>query len=122
EQARLHLSFEQMEEFLRCSLNLSDYNKFINLRKSSSKWIHKIFRPVPGNEMEQDDIIDFGKIRSITFPQIFENPFSPISGSLKICNINVRFECMDGYTYIRTARIQMNPNPFKQQQFSFYLE
>jgi len=122
EQARLYLSFEQTEEFLRYSLNPDDYNKFINFKNSTSKWINKVFRPVPGSVIEQDNIINCQKFRSITFPQIFENPFSPISGSLKICNINVRFECTDGYTYIRTARIQMNSNPFKKPQFSFYLE
>ena len=122
EQARLYLSFEQMNEFLSYSLNLKDYNETIKVKASYSNWMNKIFRPVPGNESDKDEFIDCGKIKSIAFPQILENPFSPLGSSLKICNINVRFECSDGYTYIRTARILMNPNPFAKPQFSFYLE
>lgn len=122
EQARLFLSFEQMDEFLGFSLNVNDYNQIIKSKDSFSEWMYKIFRPVPGSELENDETIDCSKFYSIVFPQIFENPFSPLGDPLKICNINVRFVCIDGDTYIRTARIQMNPNPFKKPQFSFYLE
>jgi hypothetical protein len=122
EQARLYLSFKQIDEFLNYSLNLKNYNEIKKSEDSSFEWIDRVFRPVPGSESEEDYLKDCGKIHSIVFPQIFENPFSPIGDSLKICNINVRFECSDGYTYIRTARIQMNPNPFAKPQFSFYLE
>ncbi|MCK5154436.1 MAG: hypothetical protein KAQ93_08770 [Spirochaetales bacterium] len=122
EQARLYLSFEQLDEFLQFSLNLNDYNEIMNSKESFSNWLNKIFRPVPGSESDNDELIDCGKIHSILFPQIFETPFSPLGTSLKICNINVRFVCSNGNTYIRTARIQMNPNPFKKPQFSFYLE
>ncbi len=122
EQSRLYLSFKQMDEFLRYSLNVNDYNEIIKSKDSISEWIHRIFRPVPGSASDKDEFPDCGKIKSIAFPQILENPFSPFGDSLKICNINVRFECSDGYIYIRTARILMESNPFKKSQFSFYLE
>lgn len=122
EQSRLYLSFEQLDEFLHYSLNINDYNEIIKSNNSFPEWISRVFRPVPGREFEEDEFSKCGKFNSIAFPQIFENPFSPFGDSLKICNINVRFECSDGYTYIRTARIQMNPNPFAKPQFSIYLE
>lgn len=122
EQARLYLSFKQIDEFLSYSLNVNNYNEIIKSKDSSFDWIDKVFRPVPGSESEVDDLKDCGKIHSIVFPQIFENPFSPLGNSPKICNINVRIVCSDGYTYIRTARIRMNPNPFVKPQFSFYLD
>ncbi len=39
EQARLYLSFKQMNEFLSYSLNLIDYNKIIQSKDSYSDWI-----------------------------------------------------------------------------------
>jgi len=122
EQARLYLSFEQFEEFFRYSLNPNDYNEIIGSGSGFPKCMYKIFRPVPGSETEKDELGNCVKFHSIVFPKIFENPFSPLGNSPKICNINVRFVCSSGDTYIRTARIQMNPNPFKKPQFSFYLE
>ena len=111
-----------MDEFFRHSLTPDDYKVYINSEGSHLDWLQKIFRSVPGSNSEKDELEDCEKIRSILFPQIFENPYSPRDSTLRICNINVRFICSDGYSYIRTARIQMNPNPFRKPQFSFYLE
>lgn len=122
EQSRLFLSFEQMNDFFRYSLSPSDHKVYRNSGESYSDWLSKIFRSVPGSNSEKNELEACGKLRSIVFPQIFENPYSPGNKSLHICNINVRFVCSDGYSYIRTARIQMNPNPFRKPQFSFYLE
>ena len=122
EQSRLYLSFEQMDEFFRYSLSQKDHKDYRDSGQSFSDWLHRIFRPVPGSNSDKDELEDCGKFRSIVFPQIFENPYSPGNKTLHICNINVRFVCSDGYSFIRTARIQMNPNPFRKPQFSFYLE
>ena len=122
EQSGLYLSFEQTDDFFRHSLIPEDYRVYRNSGESYSDWLQKVFRPVPGSNSEKNELEDCGKIRSIVFPQILENPYSPGNKSLHICNINVRFVCSDGYSYIRTARIQMNPNPFRKPQFSFYLE
>ncbi len=122
EQSRLYLSFEQMDEFFRYSLSPKDYRRYKDSGESYSDWLQKVFRPVPGSNSEKDELENCGKFRSIIFPQVFENPYSPRDNTLRICNINVRFVCSDGYSYIRTARIQMNPNPFRKPQFSFYLE
>ncbi|MDA3938372.1 MAG: hypothetical protein PF693_03550 [Spirochaetia bacterium] len=122
EQSRLYLSFDQIDEFFRYSLNPVDSKTYRDSGDNYSDLLSRIFRTVPGTIPENDEFEDCSKIRSILFPPIFENPYSPGNSSQYICNINVRFECHDGYSFIRTARIQMNPNPFKKQQFSFYLE
>ncbi|MCK5197622.1 MAG: hypothetical protein KAR21_04690 [Spirochaetales bacterium] len=122
EQSGLYLSFEQMDDFFSYSLNPEDSKIYRNSGEDYSYWFRKVFRPVPGSNSENDDFEDCSKFRSIVFPPIFENPFSPGNKALHICNINVRFICADGYSFIRTARIQMNQNPFRKPQFSFYLE
>ena len=122
EQSGLYLSFEQMDEFFRYSLNPDDSKTYRNSGKDYSVWFKKVFRSVPGSNPENDEFEDCSKFQSVVFPRIFENPFSPGSDTLHIFNINVRFVCSDGYSFIRTARIQMNSNPFNKPQFSFYLE
>lgn len=122
EQSRLYLSFEQMDDFFRYSLSRKDYKEYRDSGQSYSDWLRRIFRPVPGSNSEKDELEDCGKFRSIIVPQVFESPYSPRDNTLHICNINVRFVCSDGYSFIRTARIQMNSNPFQKPQFSFYLE
>ncbi len=122
EQSGLYLSFEQMDDFFNYSLNSDDLKTYRNSGEDHSVWFKKIFRPVPGSNPENDEFEDCSKFRSIVFPQIFENPYSPGNKTLHIFNINVRFVCSDGYSFIRTTRIQMNSNPFRKPQFSFYLE
>ena len=122
EQSGLYLSFKQTDEFFRYSLSSEDSIEYKNSSKKYSDWLSRIFRPVPGSNSESDNFEDCSKIRSVIFPPIFENPYTPGNNALHICNLNVRFVCDDGYSFIRTARIEMNPNPFKKQQFSFYLE
>ncbi len=122
EQARLYLSFDQLEQFFIHSLSTDDYSKFKESGANYSEWLDLVFRPVPGSGSDQNEFLNCDKLRSVVFPQIFENPFVPGNISPHICNINVRFECDDGYSFIRTARIQMNRNPFHKPQFSFYLE
>ncbi len=122
EQARLYLSFDQLKQFFKYSLSSDDYTEFIESGANYAEWLNRVFRPVPGSGSDQNEFLNCGKLKSVVFPQIFENPFSPGNTSPHICNINVRFECDDGYTFIRTARIQMNSNPFHKPQFSFYLE
>jgi hypothetical protein len=122
EQSRLYLSFEQMHDFFRYSLSTIDYKEYNQSKDNFSDWMQKIFRPVPGTEPDKDELNNCDKFLSITFPQIFENPFSPQGKTDRIFNINVRFVCTGGYSFIRTARISMNPNPFEKPQFSFYLE
>jgi hypothetical protein len=122
EQARLYLSFNQIDEFFRSSLNAKDLKKFINSGNTVSDFMGSIFRQVPGSLSEQDELLDCKDIHSVIFPQIFENPYSPGKEGDSICNINVRFVCYDGYSFIRTARVIMSSNPFEKPQFSFYLE
>ncbi|MCD6397658.1 MAG: hypothetical protein J7L71_08965 [Spirochaetaceae bacterium] len=122
EQSRLYLSFEQMDDFFRYALTLDDYKRYKSSEKDYRVWLKKIFRSVPGINTEDNKLIDCNKFRSIIFPQILENPFSPGQDSFRVCNLNIRFECIDGYSFIRTVRVKMNPNPFKKPQFSFYLE
>lgn len=122
EQSGLYLAFDQKEEFFIYSLNSGDLLKYRNSSKKYSDWLSRIFRPVPGSNSESDNFEDCSKIQSIIFPSILENPYTPGNNTLNICNLNVRFVCTDGYSFIRTVRILMNPNPFQKQQFSFYLE
>jgi len=122
EQSRLYLSFGQIDDFFRYVLTKEDYRKFKSSEKDYRVWLKKIFRSVPGINTEDNKIIDCSKFRSIIYPQILENPFSPGFESFKVCNFNIRFECIDGYSFIRTIRVKMNPNPFEKPQFSFYLE
>ena len=122
EQSRLYLSFEQMDEFFRHGLSSGDYKLYRNSGESYMAWLKKIFRFIPAGSSEKDEFVDCKKIRSILFPQVLENPYSPRDNTARIYNINVRFLCDDGYSYIRTARIQMETNPFRKPQFSFYLE
>ncbi len=122
EQSRLYLSFGQMDDFFRYALTLDDYKRYKSSEKDYRVWLKKIFRSVPGINTEDNKLIDCNKFRSVIFPQILENPFSSGNEKFRVCNLNIRFECIDGYSFIRTVRVKMNPNPFKKPQFSFYLE
>ena len=46
EQARLYLSFGQMDDFFRYSLNLKDYKAYGDSIENISDWMEKIFRPM----------------------------------------------------------------------------
>ncbi len=122
EQSRLYLSFGQMDDFFRYALTLNDYKRYKSSEKDYRVWLEKIFRSVPGINTEDNKLVDCNKFRSVIFPQILENPFSSGNDSSRICNLNIRFECIDGYSFIRTVRVKMNPNPFEKPQYSFYLE
>jgi len=122
EQSRLYLSFGQMDDFFRYGLTSDDYKRYKSSEKDYRVWLKKIFRSVPGLNTEDNKLIDCNKFRSVIFPKILENPFSSGCESFRVCNLNIRFECIDGYSFIRTIRVKMNPNPFEKPQFSFYLE